>query len=74
MDQRRSKEKHLYLFVLTFPFEDNMLKILDQRAEESRALMENVETEDLQLDRSQMQEENKNSISYVSNQDYSIRF
>lgn len=44
-----------------------MLKILDQRAEESKAFMENVETEDLQLDRSQMQE-GKNSISQVSNQ------
>lgn len=50
-----------------------MLTVLDQKAEESEVFMENVETEHLQIDRSQMQKR-KNSISQVSNQDYCIHF
>lgn len=48
-----------------------MMTVLDQKAEKNKAFTENVETDDLQLGRCQMQER-KNGISRVSDQDFSI--
>lgn len=48
MDQRRKRKESSYLFISVFLFEEIMM-ILDQR-EENKTFMENVETEDLQLE------------------------
>lgn len=48
MDQRRKRKESSYLFISVFLFEE-MMMILDQR-EENKTFMENVETEDLQLE------------------------
>ena len=47
------------MIVSSFSFEEIVMKILNRRTEQNKAFMENVETEDLQLDISQMQEEKK---------------
>lgn len=57
--------------IVSSSFEEIVMKNLNKRAEQNTAFIENVETEDLQLHISQMQEE-KSGISQVSNQDFSI--
>ena len=49
MDQRRKRKESSYLFISVFSFEEIMM-ILDQREEENKTFMENVETEDFQLE------------------------
>lgn len=53
------------MIVLAFSLEESMMTVLDQKAEKNKAFTENVETDDLQLGRRQMQER-KNGISRVS--------